>query len=302
MAPMDGPDAGLILWQDAPVGRLSRGDALLRPKVRVIASDYLDAQGRERVKRSLETWIAGHLDALFRDLLALDRAEVSGAAKGLVFQLREAYGSLPRQRLDEQLTLIGRDDRRALRALGIRIGRETVYLPSLVKPAQATMRGFLWALADGCQPVAPPPPGRVSVAADRHLPAAYWEQVGFRRFGGLALRIDMVERVASVAWDMAKAAGRAGFEISADLLSLAGCGAEEMQQILKGLGFRAKEVEGVMRFRPSGHAPAKPSAPKDGKGKQGAKQKGRARTKAQPAPVKVDPHSPFAKLKDLMSS
>jgi ATP-dependent RNA helicase SUPV3L1/SUV3 len=303
LAPLDGPDAGTILWDGIPVGRLVRGETLLRPAVRVTASDLLDAQGRDRVARRLERWTADHLAHLFRDLLALDKAALAGAAKGLAFRLREAHGSLLRAAVDEQLALIAKDARRDLRAAGIRIGRETVFLPALVRPAPAAMRGFLWCLAEGRRPVAPPPPGRVSVPAGR-LPGDYWEQVGFRRFGKTALRIDMVERIAAKAWEMAKAGGKAGFDIAPDLLSLAGCGAADMAQILRGLGFKGRETEGVLRFRPAARAAApegartnKPSG-KTAKGKG----KGKAKAAAPPPPAKVDPHSPFAKLKDLVLS
>ena len=301
LAPLEGPDAGVILWDGVPVGRLIRGESLLRPAVRVQASELLDAQGRDRVAKRLDAWMADHLGALFRDLLALDKASLTGAAKGLVFRLREAYGSLPRAAVDEQLALIPRDARRDLRAAGIRIGRETVFLPALVRPAPAAMRGFLWCLAQGRRPVPAPAPGRVSVPAGR-LPGEYWEQVGFRRFGKVALRIDMVERIAGKAWELAKANGKAGFMATADLLSLAGCNAADMAQILRGLGFKGRQAEDGMRFRPAarGGRGQDAEAPAQAKGKAG--RKGKARPKAPAPAVEIDPHSPFAKLKDLVLS
>ena len=306
LAPLDGPDAGVMLWDGLPVGRVVKGDTVLKPAVRVIASDLLDAQGRDRVAKRLEGWIAAHIRHLFRDLLALENAPVTGAAKGLAFQVREALGSLPRAAVEDQLDLIGKDARRDLRAAGMRLGRETVFLPAMVRPAPAAMRGFLWCLTEGRKPAYPPPPGRVSVPAGR-LPADYWEQVGFRRFGKLALRVDMVERVAAKAWSLAKAGDKSGFAIGPDLLSLAGCTVKEVEGVLKGLGFRAKpDGEGVLRFRPGGPA-RRPDAFSGAGGKTakpgntGRRAKGDARRK--PAPeVKIDPHSPFAKLKDLVLS
>ena len=295
LAAFEGRDAGVILWDGVPVGRLVKGNSLLRPAVRVVASDLLDGAGRERVAKRLEAWISRRLADQFRDLFALDGASLKGAAKGLAFRLKEAHGSLPRAEVDEQLALIGKEDRKQLRAAGIRIGRETVYLGALVRPGPAAMRGFLWCLAEGRRPVPPPPPGRVSLPAGR-LPASYWEQVGFRRFGKIALRIDMVERVAAKAWALQKAAGKQGFEIHADLLSLAGCSAEDMVLILKGFGFRAKEVEAVLRFRPGGRPTDRAAQPKSKKAK--VKTGKRA---PQPKP-QIDPHSPFAKLKDLVVS
>ncbi|PIW27995.1 MAG: disulfide oxidoreductase [Rhodospirillales bacterium CG15_BIG_FIL_POST_REV_8_21_14_020_66_15] len=293
LAPLDGDRAGVILWDGVPVGRLAKGDAMLRPAVRVLASDLLDAQGRDRVTKRLETWLAAYLGDLFRDLLALDRASVTGPAKGLAFRLGEAFGSLPRAAVDEQLALIGKDARRDLRAAGVRIGRETVFLPALVRPAPAAMRGFLWCLAEGRKPVPPPPPGRVSMPAGQ-LPADYWEQVGFRRFGRIALRVDMVERVAAAAWELANAGGKAGFEVTPDLLSLAGCGAADMARILRAIGFKGTQADGVLRFRPAARK-GPPAAGRKGKAS------GKAAAKPRP-PAPVDPHSPFAKLKDLALS
>jgi len=196
--------------------------------------------------------------------------------------LAEALGSMPRHKLESQVALLDKTQRKDLRALGVRIGRETVFLPTMVKPAQAALRAFLWCLANGRKPLAPPPPGRVSVPVEKRLPAAYWEQVGYRRFGGLALRIDMVERIAAKAWDLVKS-NRNGFGIEPDLLSLAGCGVDDMAAVLKGLGFRGRLVDGEMRFRP----PRRPAAD--------------AKRTASKLPAKpVDPHSPFAKLQELV--
>ena len=111
-------------------------------------------------------------------------------------------------------------------------------------------------------------------------PAGFYRAMGFLTFGALAVRADIVERLASRAW----AVGRKGAfpltgEAAAGLMSLAGCGAEEMAEILKGLGYRGrKDNSGVVRFR---HQEARSGAAATGK-----KQK-----------VKKD--SPFDKLNGL---
>jgi ATP-dependent RNA helicase SUPV3L1/SUV3 len=301
LAPLDGGDAGVILWDGVPVARLVKGDAMLKPAVRVLASDLLEMQGRDRVAKRLEKWAADHIAVLLRDLLVLGQAPLSGAAKGLAFRLGEAYGSLPRRAADEQLRLIDKDARRELRAAGIRIGRETVFLPALVRPGPAAMRGFLWCLDQGRRPVPPPPPGRVSMPAGR-LPAEYWEQVGYRRFGKLALRIDMVERVAAKAWTLAKQGGKGGFAVSPDLLSLAGCAPSDMPAILRGIGFKGREVDGDLRFRPAGPSTETGQAGKTRGRSAKGKVKSTTRSGGGAPAAKIDPHSPFAKLKDLMVS
>ena len=117
----------------------------------------------------------GELRALWRlawPLVAANLLQMAVYASDVIFVARLGTEALAAATLGVyyytvlMFALIGRDDRRALRALGIRIGRETVYLPALVKPAQAAMRGFLWALADGRPPAAPRAAG--SPAAVEH--------------------------------------------------------------------------------------------------------------------------------------
>ena len=58
-------------------------------------------------------------------------AELSAHARGLAYQVAEALGALPRRQVAQQIAELGKEDRRRLRALGLRLGRETVWLPTL---------------------------------------------------------------------------------------------------------------------------------------------------------------------------
>ena len=287
-----GPDAGIIRWRGVSMARMVKGAGVMQPGLRLMVSDLLEQGLRDRIVKRLEVWVADHLAALLAPLRDLEDGPLTGPAKGLAFRLGENLGTLRRSEVEEQLALLTKDQRRELRGLGLRIGREAVYLPALVKPAPAALRGFLWCLWQDRKPVTPPPPGRVSfsvydVPDGGRLPAAYWEQVGFRRFGRLVLRIDMVERIAAKAWSLASER-KDGFVPSPDLLSLAGCTAEEMTAILKGLGFRFVKGSKPLQFR----LPKPPAAAK--KSNKGGKRK----EKEQAPPV--DPNSPFAKLQELV--
>ena len=127
-------------------------------------------------------------------------------------------------------------------------------MPALVKAPAVAMRGLLWVVGQGfgADPGAPPPPpppswGRVSLPVAKDFPEGFYQAMGYVPFGALAVRADIAERIASKAW----ALGRKGaFEATAELMSLAGCGAGPMAAILKGLGYRGrKDKGGVIRFR-----------------------------------------------------
>jgi ATP-dependent RNA helicase SUPV3L1/SUV3 len=167
--------------------------------------------------------------------------------------------------------------------LGFRLGRAGVFLPALLRPAAVELRAVLWAVHAGLNaPPAAVPPGRVSVPMEAAAPAAFYRANGYWPAGGLAVRIDMLERVAEEAW---KRLGNGPFQPGPDMLALAGCGAEDMAVLLGTLGFRRQLKDGQDWFM----APARKRKPA---ADAGPRTVGRHR-------VKVD-ESPFAGLRNLV--
>ncbi|MFQ5619358.1 MAG: helicase-related protein [Rhodospirillales bacterium] len=241
-------DGRRLRWRGADVARLVAGRDMLSPGVEAMASDLLEPDMRERVRRRLAAWLEAYVETRLAPLFEARRAPLSGAARGLVFQLCEALGSLPRRRAESQVTALGRDCRKALRKLGVRLGRESVFMPALLKPRAVEMRGLLWAVKEGVEDSAVPAPGRVSVPLAEGVPHRFYEAVGYRPLGPRALRVDIVERLAERAWKLSRAGP---FAAGPELLSMAGCGPEEMPGVLAALGYRAKGADGEVRYRPA---------------------------------------------------
>ena len=180
---------------------------------------------------------------------------LSGAAKGLLYQLYEGLGTVPRRLLADQIKELSEADKPVLARAGIRMGIENLFLPAMLKPAPIALRVLLFSLYHQNFPLCgAPPEGRVSFSLDEEasekMPEdTYWLAAGYCRLGARIMRVDMVERVAA----LVRAAAREGqFEISDEMLSLAGVGREEMALILSDLG--CKQVS----ERPS-EDPEKPS-------------------------------------------
>ncbi len=279
---------GRLTWRGAPVARLAPGASLPSPRVEPLTSDLLDAALRERVRRRLEAWCGCHLAARLAPLLRARQADLAGPARGLVFQLWESLGSLPRSACQTEVAALAAADRGALRRLGIRVGSQSVYIPALLKPAAVETRALLWAAHNGPgTPPEAPAGGAVSVPLGDALPDSFYAAIGYRPFhdgdgGGRALRVDQVERLA----DEAGRLGRQGaFIVTAALTRLAGCGARELVPILLGLGFTAEDGEIGVTFRRGRRRP-----------KAGSGARTRAKRRARPS-GRAD--SPFAKLRDL---
>jgi ATP-dependent RNA helicase SUPV3L1/SUV3 len=226
--------AGTVYWREAPVARLVRGDTLIAPTVLVGAGELVSPSVRQRIEARLTAWLRGHLTTVLAPLHMARDAALTGSARGLMYQVTEALGTVPRAAVADQLEAIDADDRKQLARLGLRLGRETVFLSPMLKPPQMAMRALLWCLHNE-RTVAVPEPGRVSLSVERDLPDQYYSAIGYRRLGPRALRVDMLERLSA---ELRKRARKGPFAVDAALLNLAGCSGEDFDGIVRALGYR----------------------------------------------------------------
>ncbi len=273
-----------IQWHGEAVAQLERGDSPFRPRLNLLADDLIPQALRDRVAARLRAWLEGHIARVMAPLARLAACgNLSGPARGLAFQLSEALGTAPRQVVEMQIRLLGRDDRRRLRHAGVRLGQESVYLPGLLKPEPARLALLLWAVntrrVAGLP--APPAPGLVSVAADPDLPVSYYHAVGFRRFGPRAIRADMVERLADA---LHERAANGTVTSSPELLSIIGCPRDDFPAVMAALGYRHEIRDGERHYRRR-RAAARPGPPR------------RSRRPRQPS--RADDTSPFTVLRQL---
>ncbi len=273
------PD-GKLLWREAPVAYLEPGEHPLSPRLRLLPSDLIEPKECQVLRRHLEGRLEAILGAGLAPLFALASAELEGAARGIAFQLREALGILPRRQVASLVAALDEPARKALRRLGVRLGRIALYMPTLLKPAAIALKTLLWAAHhDMVDLVAPPPAGRVSLTLDAALPAAFYEAIGYHAIGGIAVRIDRLERLAEEAALLAR---QGAFAATPRLFSLAACPKGGLAAVLAALGYSAEGSNGDVRFLR----------------KSRGKTPGRRRAREAAAEAKAA-QSPFAVLKEL---
>jgi len=279
-----------LQWNGVSIARMISGVSPLRPGVVVIADDILEPHDRIAIEQRLQSWLTAKIETVFSALFDLNESDLKGAARGLCFQLHEGFGSLKRDDAAAQIDALTRDDRRQLKAHGVRIGRDMAYMHALLKPEGMKWRALLWALSQGYEQIPPiPSPGRVSVPVHKGDDLAFLEACGYRALGPIAVRIDMAERLSSKAWLLSKAGP---FVPPAELVSLVGSSLDEFPKVMAALGFRRtrrKSSDGTLEDR---YAPNRSKADK-------RKNTGQRRRNATTKTPRVDPDSPFAKLKDI---
>lgn len=255
---------GRVLWRDEDIARIDAGDDVLNPSVTVDADDHLSVADREKVQARLDTWIKEHIAERLKPLVDLQSAEdITGLARGIAFQLRENLGVLKRESVAHEITALDQAARAQLRKYGVRFGAFNIYLPPLLKPAPAELAACLWLIKHGARQdggATPPLPraGLTSTLADPSVPEALYRAYGFHVCGPRAVRLDIIERLADiirplVAWrpgaDAAAASttppkgatGDGGFKATDQMMSILGCSAAELGNVLKELGFRSEQ-------------------------------------------------------------
>jgi ATP-dependent RNA helicase SUPV3L1/SUV3 len=239
-----------LFWNGARVASLRKGRDALSPRIeldRALAS--LAPDDRRRVQVRLDAWfdvaLARELGPLVR--LAEVRTNVSPVARGLIVRIVETLGALVRSDAEEQLQALGRCDRQALSAAGVRLGVEHVFVASLLRPEATRWRLALWAVWNEINILPPlPAPGRVSITVDGEWPKGFLEAAGFWRIGSEAVRIDMVERLARAIHG--RRDGRAPFIADPNWAASAGLTRDGLARLMRALGYRLQLVDGAPHF------------------------------------------------------
>ena len=229
-----GPDG--VLWRGEAVARLAAGGDPLRPLAEPPESDLLEAAARDRLRRRLTGVVHGLLARDLAPLVRLREAALTGAARGLAHQLVEALGSVSLDSAAPQVMALSGADRKALARLGVRFGTESVFLPVLLKPAAQRLRALLWSIRHGL-PVPPLAIGRPAMMAESGMSTDAFDALGYRVVGGVAVRLDILERVAAEIRALARAKAT---EPSRLLLSLLGLGQPAALAVMAGLARQPK--------------------------------------------------------------
>ena len=257
---LDFTEQGGLMWGSSAVGKLVKGADPLKPGVEPFVDEEAGADVAEKVRRRLQHFIDRKVATLFEPLLAMSRDEaLTGLARGFAFRLVEGLGVLPREGVASEVKELDQDARGALRKHGVRFGQYTIFLQALLKPAPTRLRLVLWSLAANLDEFPQsPPPGLVTIPNIAEVPKSYYTLSGYHPAGARAIRIDMLERLADL---LRSKDSRAGFEATADMLSITGMTLEQFADLMAGLGYRGEKGEREKQRPAPTAAVAAPAAP-----------------------------------------
>lgn len=250
---------GLLRWLGQPIATLVAGEEALKPRIVLLADEQLTGPARDKVAARAERFVTYQIESLLKPLVDLrDTESLSGMARGIAFQLAENFGVLNRRTVAEDVRALDQDARASLRRLGVRFGAYHIFVPALIKPAPAGLLSLLWALKNDAKDkpgygdvVTALAAGRTSIVTDPAFEKAFYGLAGYRNLGRRAVRVDILERLAdlirpALSWKPGTGARPEGgydgaaFVVTPAMMSILGATADDMEAILKGLGYRGE--------------------------------------------------------------
>lgn len=266
---------GSVRWLGEAIAKLGSGDNPLKPKIIMLADEYLTGPTLDKVTARIERWLANHINTTLKPLADLENnQELNGIAKGVAFRILEKLGSIDRKEIADDVKSLDQDARGSLRRCGVRFGAYHIFMPALLKPAQSQLISLLWAAqndkldADGLSEVPDlSAAGRTSAPIDENFEPYFYTLSGFRVLGKKAVRIDILERLADLIrpttlWkpdgDAEKPEGAIdgrAFYVTPAMMSILGATHEDMEVILKELGYKS-ESRLEAEIKPAAETPA----------------------------------------------
>ncbi|MEQ8404087.1 MAG: helicase-related protein [Oceanicaulis sp.] len=237
-------DDGSVFWKDEKIARIQAGSDPFAPGASLIGGELGAGEAVARAERRLERFLAHEAETVLTPLLTL-RRKVNGAkgldglARGIGYRLVEGFGAAPRAALAHDIAQLSVNERRQLKSAGVRIGEHAVFLPALVKPRPARLSSLLKAAFAGeAETALLPEPGLTSLEIDPRRSEADYGAAGFQRCGARAVRLDMLERLADLIREARDPQQKHAFAPSQAMMSLLGCGEEELKAVLRALGYK----------------------------------------------------------------
>ncbi len=239
-----------VNWRGIAIARVEKGETILTPKAIVTPTPVLQGEILAQVQSRVDRWLTNNVAEVLAPLLALQEAVngakdaegkdlIDGMARGIAFQMLEKLGTIPRRMIARDFRGVEREGRFQLKQLGIWLGSASLYIPSLLKPAPASLRLFLWALFNDMDRLPEVPvAGLCTITIDQNAPRTFYEVSGYRVVGKNAVRLDMLERLANAARDTSL---KGPFPADPDLMSLVGTSGDDFIEIMGYLGYVHKE-------------------------------------------------------------
>ncbi len=256
---------GIVRWIGQPVGQLVATEDFFKPKLIVLADEQLTGESRNNVVKRLERFVTFHFETTLKPLFDLRNADnLTDSTNSLALQLFNSLGILPRREVLDIVKKLAQESRAVLRRLGVRFGAFHIYVAGMLKPAPVQAITLLWNLQNAGQDqtglgeiFSALSAGRTSLIVDPTYNRQFYQLAGYRILGQRAVRIDILERLANLIrpalhWKQGSdprpdgAYDGKSFFVTPAMMSILGANGNDMEEILKGLGYQSYSISNTV--------------------------------------------------------
>ena len=175
--------------------------------------------------------------------------EKNTSIKALAYQLYENNGVLKRDQVSEYLKILGQNERKVLRDLGVKFGRYHVFLYRLIKPEPVSLRTLLWKnYHQKYFNLKPPTFGLNFLDDNKNNNKNFMLLCGFEKFENLYVRIDILERLFMQIINSNLDKGKE-IKMIPEMLNLLGCSKENFKKLLKSMNYKVTDKENDVFFK-----------------------------------------------------
>ena len=233
-----------INWMDNPIAYLSKGKDYLSPKLEVVVDEAIDIESKEKLKINLEKKLSKLISTELSDLVNLTRSKFkNNYVRALCYQLFENNGVIKREKVNEMIKNITKEDRLSLRRAGVKIGRYHIFLPRMLKPAAVDLRVKLWKLYyEEDKKHGVPKSGLNFLKNETTKNKKFLLICGFENFEMFYVRVDILERLFLKILENTK---DGAFKIDSDMINLIGCNKDNFYKLLELMHYKSKKNKDI---------------------------------------------------------
>ena len=189
---------------------------------------------KKKLGEYINKWIQNKINTVLKNLIDLKNLkENNSSIKALAYQLYENNGVLKREQVSEYLKILGQNERKILREIGVKFGRYHIFLYQLIKPEAVSLRTLLWKNFHQKYFNLKPPTFGLNFFDDKESKNKYFMLLfGFEKFDTLFVRIDILERLFMLIINSSNSKENKEIKMTPEMLNLLGCSKENFKKLL----------------------------------------------------------------------
>ena len=239
-----------IYWNKFTIAKLIPGNDYLNPNFELIVDDMLEQNQRNKLSEFLDKFLKSKVNTILESLIDLKNLkDKNSSLKALAYQLYENNGVLKRENVSEYLKILGQNERKILRDLGVKFGRYHVFLYKLIKPEPVILRTLLWKnFHQKYFNLTPPTFGLNFIEDKDNRNKNFMLLCGFEKFENYFVRIDILERLFKQIINSNSDKNKE-IKLVSEMLNLLGCSKDNFKKLIQKMNYKIYEKNEDLYFR-----------------------------------------------------